>query len=150
MSNAIRFTLFAMLMWAVTAAAQEIRINRSELPAAVEATVQKQEGKLKAKAVYKEREHGQTFYEIAMRGDGNKKDLRLDEKGNIVEVEEEIPLAMLPANVKSVLLAEAGNGKIHKVETVTSSGRIRYEATITNEGKTREITVDPNGNVVPE
>ena len=150
MSNATRFTLFAMLMWTVATAAQEIRISRSELPAAVEATVQKQEGKLKAKAFYKEREHGQTFYEIAMRGDGNKRDLRLDEKGNIVEVEEEVPFAMLPANVKSVLVAEAGSGKIHKIETVTSSGRTHYEATITNEGKTREITIDTNGNVLRE
>ncbi|HEY1471239.1 MAG TPA: hypothetical protein VGF61_19510 [Candidatus Acidoferrum sp.] len=129
------------------AGAQEKQIKRSDLPPAVEKTVAAQSAGADVRGFSKEKEHGQTFYEAEMMVNGHSKDILIDEKGNVVEVEEEVAMDALPAVVKSGLTMKAGKGKITKVESITKKDKlVAYEAKVATNGKESEVQVGPDGN----
>ena len=126
--------------------AQEKTIQRSDLPAAVEKTVAQQSKGATIKGFATEVEDGKTLYEVEMTVNGHGKDISMDEKGNILEVEEEVNMASLPPAVKEGLTKTAGKGTITKVETLTKNGKlVAYEAAVKTGTKTSEIQVGPDG-----
>jgi hypothetical protein len=130
---------------ALTAVAQEKKIQRSELPAAVEKTVQQESQGATIKGFNKETENGQTYYEAEMVVNGHSKDVLVDPNGQVVEVEEQVNFETLPAEVKAGLQAKAGEGKIAKVESLTKKGKlVAYEAQVRG-GKQKEVQVGPDG-----
>ena len=107
--------LIAGLLFAVLASSQEKKIKRSDLPPAVEKTVAAQSAGATVKGFSKETEKGQTYYEAEMLVNGHTKDILIDTNGAIVEVEEEVAMDALPAEVKAGLQARAGDGKLVKL-----------------------------------
>jgi len=135
---AVASTLFAQ--------EQEKKIQRSELPAAVEKTVAEQSKGATIKGFSQEKENGQTYYEAEMMVNGHSKDVLIDANGNIAEVEEQVSLDSLPAAVKGGLQSKAGNGTITKVESLTKHDKlVAYEAQVKTAGKRSEIQVGPDG-----
>ena len=138
-------TVVAVLA-ATSMVAQEKKIKRSDLPPAVEKTVAAQSAGAAVKGFSAEQEKGQTYYEAEMVVNGHSKDLLMDANGVIVEVEEEVAMSALPADVKVGLQAKAGEGKVGKVESITKKGKIvAYEAKVIKDGKKSEIQVGPDG-----
>src|SRR5579864_1683395 len=125
---------------------QEKKIQRSDLPPAVEKTVSAQSQGATIKGFSQEKENGQTYYEAEMTVNGHSKDVLIDPNGNVVEVEEQIALDSVPAAVKDGLQAKAGKGKIVKVESLTKHDKlVAYEAKVQTGGKRSEIQVRPDG-----
>jgi hypothetical protein len=134
------------LLLAGTASAQEKKIKRSDLPPAVEKTVAAQSAGAAIRGFSTEKEKGQTFYELEMTVNGHSKDVLMAADGSIVEVEEQVALDSLSAEVKAGLQAKAGQGKILKVETITKKGKlVAYEAKVETNGKKSEVQVGPDG-----
>src|SRR5205085_7345108 len=79
------------------APAQERKINRSQLPPAVEQTVARESAGATIKGFATEVEHGQKLYEASLVVNGHTKDILIDRQGNIVEVEEQVSIDSLPA-----------------------------------------------------
>jgi len=130
----------------LTAQAQETRIKRSQLPAAVEKTVAKESEGATIKGFAKEIEKGQTFYELELIVDGHTKDVLMDKHGNVVEVEEQVSMDSLPATVQEALKQAAGAGTIGIIESITKNGTlVSYEAHVKHGKKRSEIKVGPNG-----
>ena len=130
----------------LTAQAQETRIKRSQLPAAVEKTVAKESESATIKGFAKEIEKGQTFYELELIVDGHTKDVLMDKHGNVVEVEEQVSMDSLPAAVQEALKQAAGAGTIGIIESITKNGTlVSYEAHVKHGKKRSEIKVGPNG-----
>ena len=70
----------------------------------------------------------------------------MDKQGNIVEVEEEVPMESLPGNVKDGLTKAAGSGTLGKVESLTKNGKlVAYEAVVNAGTKRSEVQVGPDG-----
>lgn len=135
-----------LLLCASVAVAQEKKIKRAELPPAVEKTVAAESVGATIKGFSLEKEKGETFYEAEMIINGHSKDFLMNASGEIVEVEEEVALDKLPAEVKAGLEAKAGKAKIGKVESLVKKGRlIAYEAHVTTNGKKSEVQVGPDG-----
>jgi uncharacterized membrane protein YkoI len=129
-----------------TAFAQERKIKRSELPAAVEKTVVQESKGATVRGVSEEKENGQTVYEVAMVVNGHTKDVQMDANGAVLEVEEQVELETLSADVKAGLQAKAGAGRITAVESVTKKDKlVAYEAQVTSDGKKSEVQVGPDG-----
>lgn len=132
-----------------SAAAQEApekKIKRSDLPAAVQKTVDAQSAGATVKGFSEEKENGQTFYEAEIVVNGLAKDILIDPTGAVVEVEQQVSFNSLPAEVKSGLRAKAGKGKIEKVESLTKHDKlVAYEAVVRTDGKKSEIQVGPDG-----
>jgi uncharacterized membrane protein YkoI len=134
------------LLIAGSAVAQEKKIRRSDLPPAVEKTVAAQSQGATIKGFSAEKEKDQTFYEVEMTVNGHNKDVLVDRNGAIVEVEEEVELGKLTAEVKRGLTAKAGQGTIKKVESITKHDKlVAYEAQVTTNGKRSEVQVGPDG-----
>ena len=137
---------FVGVLLATSAVAQEKKINRSDLPPAVEKTVAAQSAGATVKGFSKETEKGQTYYEAEMVVNGHSKDILIDANGAIVEVEEEVAMNVLPADVKAGLQAKAAEGKLVKVESIIKKDKlVAYEAQVTKAGKKSEVQVGPDG-----
>ena len=140
------FAVVAALSLTTIAVAQEKKIERKDLPAAVEKTVEAQSQGATIRGFSQEKENGQTNYEAEMIVNGHSKDVLIDPKGVVVEIEEQVSLDSLPASVKDGLQAKAGSGKILKVESLTKHDKlVAYEAKVQTGGKKKEIQVDPTG-----
>ena len=125
---------------------REVKIQRSDLPAAVEKTVVEQSKGAKVRGFSKEQENGQTFYEAELTVNGHSKDVLVDASGSVVEVEEQVPIQSLSAEVRKALEDKAGNGKLGKVEKLTKKDRVvAYEAKVVTNGKQSEVQVGPDG-----
>lgn len=146
MTNRSTIIVVAVLLASRTAFGQEQKIRRSELPPAVEKTVAEQSAGATIRGFSKEKEQGQVFYEAGMTVNGHSKDILMDSHGAIVEVEEQVELGRLPAEVKAGLVAKAGKGEIKKVESITKHNKlVAYEAQVTTNGKRSEVQVGPDG-----
>jgi hypothetical protein len=129
-----------------TASAQEKKIKRSDLPPAVEKTVAEQSKGATIRGFSTEQEKGQTLYEVEMTVSGHSKDVSMTADGTVVEVEEQVAMDSLSAEVKAGLQAKAGAGKILKVESLTKKGKlVAYEAQVETNGKKSEVQVGPDG-----
>ena len=134
------------LLLATGAAAQEKKIKRSDLPPAVEKTVAAQSQGATIRGFSTEKEKGQTFYELEMTVNGHSKDVLMAADGIVVEVEEQVVLDSLSAEVKAGLQAKAGKGKILKVESISKKDKlVAYEAHVDTNGKKSEVQVGPDG-----
>jgi uncharacterized membrane protein YkoI len=134
------------LLLAGIATAQEKKIKRSELPPAVEKTVTAQSAGATIRGFSSEVENGQTLYEVELTVNGHSKDISMAADGSIVEVEEQVALDSLSAEVKAGLQAKAGKGKILKVESITKKNKlVAYEAKVDTGGKKSEVQVGPDG-----
>jgi len=134
------------LFLAGNTSAQEKKIKRSELPPAVEKTVAAQSAGATIRGFSIEKENGQILYEAELTVNGHSKDISMTADGSIVEIEEQVALDSLPAEVKAGLQAKAGNGKILKVESLTKKDKlVAYEAKVETNGKKTEVQVGPDG-----
>ena len=143
-----RLTVFAALSVTtiVFAQEQEKKIQRADLPPAVEKTVAAQSRGAMIKGFSQEKEKGRTFYEAEMTVNGHSKDILIDPTGAVVEIEEQVAVDSLPVAVKDGLQAKAGRGKIVKVEALTKRDKlVAYEAKVQINGKKSEIQIGPDG-----
>jgi hypothetical protein len=134
------------LLLAGSSSAQEKKINRSDLPPAVEKAVAAQSSGATIRGFSTEKEKGQTLYEVEMTVNGHSKDISMMTDGSIVEVEEQVALDSLSPEVKAGLQAKAGKGKILKVESLTKKDKlVAYEARVETNGKKSEVQVGSDG-----
>src|ERR1700741_4814873 len=80
--------LILALLSAVTTMAQEKKIHRADLPAAVEKAVVAQSQGATIRGFSEETENGNTYYEAQMSMNGHGKDVLMDKTGTVVAVEE--------------------------------------------------------------
>jgi hypothetical protein len=140
------FAVVAALSLAPIALAQEKKIERKDLPPAVEKTVAAWSQGATIRGFSQEKENGQLNYEAELTVDGHSKDIVIDPNGAVVEIEEQVAIDSLPAAVKDGLQAKVGDGKILKVESLTKKNKlVAYEAVVQSAGKKKEIQVGPDG-----
>ncbi len=125
---------------------QEKKIQRSDLPPAVEKAVAEQSKGATVRGFSREKENGQTYYEAELMVNGHPKDFLIDVNGSVVEVEEQVSTESLPSAVRQGLQHKAGKGKLVKVETLTKKDKlVAYEAKVLTNGKTSEVQVGTDG-----
>ncbi len=150
-STAVVFTLGVLLSTTTLAQNSEKKVKMADLPEAVRKTVQEQSKGATLRGLAKEVENGKTFYEAELKVNGHNKDVLMDESGSVVEIEEQVSLSSLPAEVKATILKAAGSGKITAVESITKNNTLdAYEAHLTKAGKKSEIKVGSDGKLIIE
>jgi uncharacterized membrane protein YkoI len=126
--------------------AQEKKLQRSELPPAVQKTVDEQSKGATVKGFSTEVEDGKKIYEVQLTVNGHGKDVSMDAQGHVLEIEEETSLESLPAAVRDGLTKAAGKATIRKVESLTKNGKlVAYEAAVKTGTKNSEVQVGPDG-----
>ncbi|HWW15279.1 MAG TPA: hypothetical protein VN310_11515 [Candidatus Dormibacteraeota bacterium] len=145
---AFALTVIAATLCTVPLSAEEHekKINRADLPPAVEKTVAAQTQGATIRGFNEEQENGKTYFEAELTVNGHSKDILIDPTGAVVEIEEQVEFASLPAAVQSGLQTKAGSGKLGKVESITKHDKIvAYEAKVMTNGKRSEVQVGPDG-----
>ena len=126
--------------------AQEKKLTRKQLPAAVEKTVAKESEGATIKGFATEVEKGQRLYEAELMVNGHHKDISMNRRGEIVEIEEEVSMDSLPVTVQDGLKRAAGAGTIGMIESLTKNGKlVAYEGHVKTGTKRSEIQVGPQG-----
>jgi hypothetical protein len=129
----------------------ETRVKMKGLPPAVQKTVLEQSKGATIRGFSKEMEGGKTFYEVELKVGGHTKDVLIDPAGAIVTIEEEVPLASLPAAARATLEKQARKRRIRLVESITQNDSIvAYEAHVKKGWRELEIKVKPDGTLLPE
>jgi hypothetical protein len=137
--------LAGALVAMANASGAEDRVKKSDLPAAVQKTADAQSAGATVLGYAKDKEHGRVEYEVQLMVGDHTKDVTIDPQGKVLVIEEQVAPDELPANVFHGLSAQAGKGKIAKVESLSKDGRIvAYEAQVIG-GKHAEIQVGPDG-----
>ena len=148
MRKSLRFlvTFLGCVCLAAFVGAAEKAISKRELPAAVKRTADEQSKGATVRGYSKDTEDGKLEYEVEMLVIGHTKDVTIAPDGRLLEIEEEVSLNSLSPQVRSGLAAQAGKGKITKVEALTKHGTIvAYEAQVLVAGKHSEVQVGPDG-----
>ena len=123
--------------------APESKVSLKNLPPAVRATVEAETKNATLKGVSKEKEKGQTVYELESIVNGRTRDLMIDSAGKVYIVEEQIDADKAPAPVRAALEAR---GTIVKLESVVQSGNTTYEGQVkTKAGKKLTLELDAAG-----
>lgn len=149
--TATAFLFGLSLVFSANAFAQnsEKPVKMKDLPEAVRKTVQEQSKGATLRGLAKEVKDGKTFYEAELKVNGHNKDVLIDPSGAVVEIEEQVALASLPAEVQATIKKGAGKGKITAVESITKNNTLEaYEAHVTRAGKMSEIKVAPDGELI--
>ena len=129
---------------------QEKPVKMKDLPAAVQQTVREQSKGATIRGLAQETEDGKTNYEVELRVNGHNKDVLIDPNGVVVTVEEQVTLASLPSVVRATIEQKAGTGEIRMIESITEGNAVvAYEAHVRRAGKSMEIKVSPNGQLIP-
>ena len=125
---------------------QERKLQRNQLPPAVEKTVAAESQGATINGFATEVEKGRRLYEMELTINGHSKDILMDKNGNVVEVEEEVTMESLSSTVQDAIKAAAGKGTVSKIESLTKNGKlVAYEAHVKTGKKGFEIQVGPNG-----
>lgn len=141
-----KISLVVGLVLVGSALAEEKKIKRSELPAAVEKTVVEQSKGATIRGFNEEKENGQTTYEVEMLVNGHTKDVQMDANGAVIEIEEQVDSEAVSSEVRAGLQAKAGKGKIAKIESITKKEKlVAFEAQVVTNGKKSEVQVGPDG-----
>jgi len=126
--------------------AKEKQLKKSDLPPAVQAAADEQSKGATVLGYASETEDGKLLYEVQLKVNGRSRDVTMSPEGVVLEVEEEVALDKLPAEVREGLTKKAGAGKVTKVESLTKQGKlVAYEAQVNTNGKRSEVQVGPVG-----
>ena len=144
----VQLVVLATLVLGLSASAlaQEQRIIRKDVPAAVLAVFAQAYPKATIKGYRKEMDKGQTVYEIESVEGKTRRDVTYSADGKLISVEETVNTNELPPGVKAALDKKFPGGKILRAEKVTKRTVVGYEFQIEHKGKTTEIVFDPTGN----
>src|SRR2546423_7858636 len=128
------------------AAAQERKLKRSDLPPAVQRVADEQSRGARVRGYSAEKNNGRVVYEVEMTEGGHSRDVTIDSAGTVLEVEQQVVLDSLPAEVQAGLRKLAGAGHITTIESLTKHGTlVAYEARVRTGAKHSEVQVGPDG-----
>lgn len=124
-------------------------VKMKDLPKPVQMTVKEQSKGATVRGMSKETEDGNTYYEVELKVKGHKKDVLIDTTGKVVETEEEVAVASIPAVVKAEIDRHVGAGRIVMVESISKNNVVvAYEAHIKTGKKYTEVKVGSDGQLI--
>lgn len=119
-------------------------ISMDQLPAKAKAALLKLAGDHPILEVESEKEHGIMVYEAAWEVDGNEVEAEVTADGILLEMEEKVSAADVPAAVRDAAASVLGNAGDIRYERHTE---VFYEVKGKVDGKGKEIRISPGGKV---
>lgn len=125
----------------------EVAVSWDKVPEAAQKCIQAQLGTNAPSKITQETEDGFTLYEAAQNVNGQLKEVKLGENGQLLEVEDAISLADLPPAVKATIEKKAPKAGIKEVVRVTC---YYYEIEVGDGEHPEELKILGNGQEVEE
>jgi len=139
----------ALAVLSTFASATEKELTAKQVPQAVHEAFQKAHPAVKEAKYSEETADGKTLYEVAFKDGGKKFEASYSADGTLIETEEEIKTAELPAPVLDAVKKAHPHAAVHEAEKVTKAdGTTGYEVEIADGKKKLEIELDAAGTIV--
>jgi uncharacterized membrane protein YkoI len=146
---AVIIGLLAGLAFPALAEENEQTVDWKNVPAAVQTTITANANGGKVGKIETETEKGVTTYEAKVKAGDDKSEIEVAADGTLLETETKLELDDVPAAVQSTITANAGGGKVKKIEKETEKGVTTYEAKVEAAGdKKLEIKVAADGTLI--
>jgi hypothetical protein len=143
------FVIFIMvLVYALPAFAQEGKVTKKNVPAAVIAAFEKSFPTTKVNGYSRETEDGKVSYEIDCMVGTVHHDVSYYADGSLVVDEERIKIKDLPEVVMKAIQAAYPKGVIKSAEKLTTGSGVGYEVIVKSGRNTFEVELDVAGKVV--
>jgi len=137
--------LTAGLFIAGTLQAEEL----ANLPEAVQKTVKTELGTAQIDEIERDTDDGKVVYNVeAETADGRDIELEVAEDGTLLERQEEVSLADVPAAVRATIERELAGVSPEKIERHTKQGTISYEVDAEVSGKEIELEIGADGTLL--
>ena len=150
--NKNRITTIAIVVLSLYASlgfAQERKIARNKVPAAVMKAFQTAYPHATIRGTNEEMKQGVAFYEIESKDGTTKRDLLYSADGALTELEEIIPLADAPEGVKNAIKSTYPNAKVKSVEKNVQGPVVHFEVLLAEKKKKNfEVIFNPDGSAV--
>jgi hypothetical protein len=130
--------------------AQEKKITKKDVPAAVLTAFEKAYPKAVIRGYAKETEGGKTYFEIESKNGGSSLDVLYLPDGTLTEVEEGLTASDLPDPVKAAINGKYPKARTTKVEKTTRGSEVTYEVKISSGTTRANVTIDPAGKILKD
>jgi len=164
-----------VLFWALQALTsdakergKEVKVNVTDLPDAVRATLEKEAPGAEIEEMEKQEEEGKVVYDVDVKIEGKEFELKIAANGTVLkkEAEEEeekegeerdeedkdegvtVSLGDLPEAVQDTLKIAAPNGEIEEIEKEEEDGKVVYEVDVKIDGKEFELKIAADGTLL--
>lgn len=127
----------------------ERTLRASEVPSAVRDAFARAYPHSVVRGYSSEQENGQTVYEVESREGKMTRDALLAGDGTILEVEESVPVAQLPAAVRNALNTQTHNGRVTRSERVITVATRDTTFEFAVKGHRGEIKLRKDGSALP-
>jgi|SRR5882724_7132454 len=124
----------------------------ADCPAAVKTAIEKAFAKSTINNCKAEKEHGHDQFEVKLtKADGTKAEVDVSPAGKILQIEEKIDVAKLPAAVTKAFAARYPKAKIDGAEKQTpAEGKPTYEVAFATDAGRKEATFSEDGKFIEE
>ena len=126
----------------LAAALADEKVSLDQVPAAARRALEQQAGGAKITEIEREVEHGVTVYEAEWMDQGTEREASVSADGELLEVEEVVPIDKVPAAVREAIVKQLGTGAKVEIEKTTI---VYYEVEGTVDGKHKEFYFSPTG-----
>jgi len=124
-----------------------IQVFLPEVPAAVQKTIHETATNATLGDITKTTEDGETTYDVEMTKDGQKREFIVGADGRLQS--RQVNLTETPAAVQKTIQAELKDGRIDEINSQTDDGETVFVVRMTQDGKTRELNISPDGEIEP-
>lgn len=128
----------------LAAALDDERLPLDQVPAAARRALEIQAGGAKFTEIEREVEHGVTVYEAEWTDHGMEHEASVSADGELLEIEEVVPMDKAPAAVREAITKQFGAGAKVVIEKTMV---VYYEVETKVDGKEKELYISPTGRV---
>jgi uncharacterized membrane protein YkoI len=129
------------------------RLKESDVPQKVMDTIKSSFAGAKIDSIERETEDGKVIYDFEMTQDGAKAEADVQDDGTLLETERAIKLADAPAAITQAVKEKFPNGEVKEVMAKTKGGATavhEYEVVVKDGGKSKEVTIAPDGKITQD
>src|SRR6266850_6812108 len=144
----VLFSVVCLCLLFGVAMAGEKKISKKQIPSAVLTAFKTDYPNATIKGQAVETEKGKKYYEIESVDGKTSRDLLYTPDGRISEIEEDMDLTTVPAEMKGAADKAYPGGKLVKAEKVTAGTSVKYELHVKVGKKTKEVVLDASGKIM--
>jgi len=123
-------------------------VKLEDVPPAAQAVIQSHTSGGTIEKITCEKEEGKHFYKVEYKKEGREFELQVDDKGNVLEIEESMNMEDLPPAVQETVKAESAGGEIKELVLETEGDKTFYEVEFEKDGKEHEVKIAEDGTVL--
>lgn len=126
----------------------EQQMDLGKIPDVVQKSLKEKVGESKVEQVTKKTEDGEVSYQADVTKGNRNFSLDFNSEGKFLRISEDMELAEIPAAVQKRIKGELGAAKIESIGKVVEDGETSFEVEIFHDGKTSELSIAPDGELL--